>query len=53
MNVVCLNFFYGSYEEYGVCIKNICEVLKKIGKIVGILFDIKGLEICIYDFVDG
>lgn len=28
LNVCCLNFFYGDFEEYGVCIVNICEVVK-------------------------
>lgn len=53
MNVCCLNFLYGDYEEYGVCIKNICEVVKIIGKCVVILLDIKGFEICINDMENG
>lgn len=53
MNVVWLNFFYGDFEEYGVRIKNICEVSKKFGKNVGILLDIKGFEICIYIMENG
>lgn len=53
MNVMCLNFFYGDYVEYGQCIQNLCNVMSKIGKIVVILFDIKGLEICIMKLEGG
>lgn len=53
MNVVCLNFLYGSYEEYKVRIDIICKVVKCLNKIIGLLLDIKGLEICIYNMKDG
>lgn len=53
MNVVWLNFLYGSYEEYKGRIDIICKVVKRLDKIVVILLDMKGLEICMYNMKDG
>lgn len=32
MNVMCFNFFYGDYVEYGICIINFCKVMEVTGK---------------------
>lgn len=45
VNIFCFNFLYGDYEEYLDCLNKVYEVEKIMGKIVGIMFDIKGVEI--------
>jgi len=45
MNVMRLNFSHGDYDEHGVRIKNIREVMANTGKKVAVLLDTKGPEI--------
>lgn len=45
VNIFWFNFFYGDYLEYFGWIENVYKVEEIIGKYVGIMFDIKGVEI--------
>ncbi|MEI0735800.1 pyruvate kinase [Paenibacillus sp. JTLBN-2024] len=45
MNVACLNFSHGDFEEHGNRIKNIRQAAKELNKTVAILLDTKGPEI--------
>ncbi|MGL5123813.1 MAG: pyruvate kinase PykF [Fusobacteriaceae bacterium] len=45
MNVMRLNFSHGNYEEHGIRIKNLREVMVTTGKRVAVLLDTKGPEI--------
>ncbi|MDO5088228.1 MAG: pyruvate kinase PykF [Leptotrichiaceae bacterium] len=45
MNVMRLNFSHGDFEEHGMRIKRIREVMEKTSKSIGVLLDTKGPEI--------
>lgn len=45
MNIARLNFSHGTYEEHGRRIDSIREVERKVGRVIGILLDIKGPKI--------
>ena len=52
MDVMRLNFSHGDFEEHGNRINNLRKVIKKTGKIVGILQDLAGPKIRIGNFIN-
>lgn len=45
MDIARLNFSHGSYEEHGARIQNIRQASAEVGKMIGIMLDIKGPKI--------
>lgn len=53
VNVVCMNFFYGLFEDYKMCVDKVCEIVVKLGCYVVILGDFQGFKICVFIFKEG
>lgn len=53
VNVVRMNFFYGSFEDYKMRADKVREIVVKLGRYVVILGDFQGFKIRVFIFKEG